>query len=54
MVDVNGRVPQGSILSLLLFLICISGLATGLSWNAKIFANESFFSASHNAGSLTK
>ena len=36
----NARVPQGSILGLLLFLGCLNDLWTGISWNPRFFTDD--------------
>ena len=47
--NINAGVPQGSILSLLFFLIYINDLAEGLSSNAKFLADDtSLFSFMHD------
>ena len=46
---VNAGAPQVSILGFLLFLVYINDLADGLSWNAKLFADDtSLFSVIHD------
>ena len=47
--NVNARVPQGSILGALLFLIYVNDLPDGWSSNAKLFADDtSLFSVVHD------
>ena len=47
---VKGGVPQGSILGLLFFLICINDLSDGLLSTVKLFANgTSLFSVVHDS-----
>ena len=48
-INVNARVPQGSILGPLFFLIYINDLSDGLSSNARLFADDtSLFSVVHD------
>ena len=41
--NINGRVPPGSILCSMLFLIYINDLTEGFTTNAKLFADDTFF-----------